>query len=208
MYGYVYLTRNLLNGRCYIGQRKGSFDSSYYGSGVALKAALLKYGRASFSVSLLVFAEDKAHLDRLEFNEIELAKFRGEDLYNIAVGGEAGMAGFKHSQESRRKMSAAHKGVPLSPSTCAKMAMHMRGSGNHFYGRSHSEQTRRKISEKVSGERHNRWGKKVPDHVKEKIAKAHLGKPKGPMDDEHKAAIGRGVVAFWANKRTKQSALS
>ena len=33
MYGYIYKTTNLLNGRIYIGKRKGDFDNNYFGSG-------------------------------------------------------------------------------------------------------------------------------------------------------------------------------
>ena len=45
MYGYIYVTTNLINGRKYIGQHaKPEFDESYYGSGTALKPAIKKYG--------------------------------------------------------------------------------------------------------------------------------------------------------------------
>ena len=43
MYGYIYLTTNLINGKKYIGQhRSKEFDKSYFGSGVVLLKALEK----------------------------------------------------------------------------------------------------------------------------------------------------------------------
>lgn len=37
MYGYIYLTTNLLNNRMYIGKHKSDiYDKSYYGSGKIL----------------------------------------------------------------------------------------------------------------------------------------------------------------------------
>lgn len=34
MYGYIYITRNLINKKIYIGKHKSEkYDSSYYGSG-------------------------------------------------------------------------------------------------------------------------------------------------------------------------------
>ena len=54
MYGYIYLTTNLINGRVYVGKHKSSkYDSSYYGSGKAIKNALKKYGVENFSNEIL-----------------------------------------------------------------------------------------------------------------------------------------------------------
>lgn len=45
MYGYVYQTINLINGKKYIGKHKSNvFDESYKGSGVYLSRAIKKYG--------------------------------------------------------------------------------------------------------------------------------------------------------------------
>lgn len=49
MYGYVYKTTNLINGRIYIGQHKSNgLDEQYIGSGKILGIALKKYGRRNF----------------------------------------------------------------------------------------------------------------------------------------------------------------
>ena len=47
MYGYIYLTTNLLNGKKYIGKHTHSeFDfEKYRGSGKVLKEAFNKYGK-------------------------------------------------------------------------------------------------------------------------------------------------------------------
>lgn len=45
MYGYIYETTNLINGKKYIGKRvKPKFDGNYKGSGKVLKHAIEKYG--------------------------------------------------------------------------------------------------------------------------------------------------------------------
>ncbi len=41
-YGYVYKTTNMNDKKIYIGQNKGKFKSSYYGSGRYLKSAIKK----------------------------------------------------------------------------------------------------------------------------------------------------------------------
>lgn len=54
MYGYIYLTTNLINERKYIGQHTSSeFDPNYKGSGKILWQAINKYGWDNFSVRML-----------------------------------------------------------------------------------------------------------------------------------------------------------
>lgn len=52
MYGFIYITTNLINGKKYIGKRKCTFneyDDSYLGSGKLLLQAVEKYGKSNFS---------------------------------------------------------------------------------------------------------------------------------------------------------------
>lgn len=59
------------------------------------------------------------------------------------------------------------------------------GKANPFYGKTHSEETKKIISEKMSGENNPFYGKKRPEHG-EKVSKALKGKPK---TEEHKKAL-------------------
>ena len=103
-YGYVYETTNLVNGKKYIGRRKGPFDPSYKGSGIALRAALKKYGPEAFSVELLYEASDNADLNVAETAYItERNAVLSETYYNIAVGGNAW--GSPKSEETREKIA-------------------------------------------------------------------------------------------------------
>lgn len=89
MYGYIYLTENLVNGKKYIGQhRRTEFDTTYYGSGVLLSKAIQKYGKEHFKVTVLCecFSEEelneKERLFIAEHNAVESCNY-----YNIADGG-------------------------------------------------------------------------------------------------------------------------
>ena len=54
MYGYIYLTTNLINSRKYIGQHKSEcFDTNYYGSGKVLLQAINAYGKDNFKCEIL-----------------------------------------------------------------------------------------------------------------------------------------------------------
>ena len=54
MYGYIYITTNLINNKKYIGCHKSpEFDFKYIGSGSALQQAIKKYGKENFDCKIL-----------------------------------------------------------------------------------------------------------------------------------------------------------
>lgn len=54
MFGYIYETTNLINGKKYIGKHISSiFDVNYLGSGTHLKNVINKYGKENFEVRLI-----------------------------------------------------------------------------------------------------------------------------------------------------------
>lgn len=71
----------------------------------------------------------------------------------------------------------------------------MKGEGNHFYGRKHSEETKEKIRQK-------KLGTKMSKETKEKMSKAKKGVPKS---SEHKRKIGRKGLIMLKNFDTNES---
>ena len=55
MYGYIYITENLINNRRYIGQRKGKFDPNYLGSGKNIKKEIKELDRNIFVREIIEF---------------------------------------------------------------------------------------------------------------------------------------------------------
>lgn len=92
MYGYVYKTTNLINGKIYIGQHKHSeFDNKYIGSGTMLFRAIDKYGKENFSCELLEEAYSQDELNKLEKYYVDLYNARDNSIgYNLAEGGIGG----------------------------------------------------------------------------------------------------------------------
>jgi group I intron endonuclease len=168
IYGYVYETINLKNWKTYIGQHKGHWDSTYFGSGKLLRRAIKKYGIENFECNLITWAYSRDELNQLEISYI--AHYQPE--YNIAKGGEGGCGntGKHHSEESKRKISEAGKNI--SDDTKRKMSEAKRGIKL-------SEEHKRKISEAGKGrefsEEHKRKlsesGKICLMKQKEKLAK-------------------------------------
>ena len=91
MYGYIYLTENLINGKCYIGQhRSETFDKKYKGSGILINEAFKKYGVDNFITTIIEWCETKDQLnDREQYWIDHCNATNNKDLfYNIARGGE------------------------------------------------------------------------------------------------------------------------
>ena len=121
-YGLVYLLRNKINGKCYIGQTSRTleirFKSYKYGkckSQTRLYCALKKYGWDNFHKELLCYAENQEELNQKEvhciniFNSIKAG-------YNLREGGSNG----QFSDESKLKMSLSQKGKVKSDETQSK----------------------------------------------------------------------------------------
>lgn len=92
MYGYIYKTTNLINGKIYIGQKKSDvfLGNKYLGSGKILQLAVEKYGKENFSVELLHESLNKLDLDAMEICYIYNYRNMGYSMYNIADGGNGG----------------------------------------------------------------------------------------------------------------------
>lgn len=118
-YGYIYETKNLINGRMYVGQRKGVFVPWYCGSGTAIIGAVNKYGKKNFSVKTIAWSESESQLNALEESILAFYWERfGKDLmYNITKGGHQPppRTGWHHSPETRLRMSEANKGRVSPP---------------------------------------------------------------------------------------------
>lgn len=143
MYGYVYKTTNLNNGRIYVGQKKGVFNPSYFGSGLNIRRALKKHGDESFKVETICYLTTKQELD--EFEKFLIDKYREilgrRNLYNIAKGGMGGhfydtppRLGKKNSLECREKLRIANLGKK-TPSVGLKLSLRQKGKNNFWYGK-------------------------------------------------------------------------
>ena len=111
MYGFIYITTNLVNGKKYLGQRKYSKGwESYLGSGVAFKKALKKYGKENFKREIIIEAETAEELNQFEKElSIKYDVVNSDNWYNLCYGGGA-TTGYVFSEESKRKMSEKAKG--------------------------------------------------------------------------------------------------
>jgi group I intron endonuclease len=118
--GLIYLITNTVNGKVYVGQTNRSLKKRWQahckaaqaGEPWALARAIRKYGKEAFTIAVLEAAavEDlgAAEIKWIEHYESFTDRSKG---YNLTAGGEGGIRGYKHSEESKRLMAEANKGA-------------------------------------------------------------------------------------------------
>lgn len=131
----IYKTTNLINGKWYIGKHSKS-NSSYLGSGVALKKAIKKYGRNNFKRETLIEC-NIANLDILEIEFIKRYDALSDPMsYNMNAGGTGGnsLLGYTDEQLKEFKSKCSHK-----------------GSKNGFFNKQHSQESIDTMIKKKTG---------------------------------------------------------
>jgi group I intron endonuclease len=125
LYGQVYLITNTVNGKRYVGQtirtlperwREHIKECPTFPS--PINFAIRKHGKEKFTIETLVTAETVEQLNKDEDFYILLLGTIGRNTgYNSRLGGSLG----KLSEETKAKISAAHKGKTFSPETLQRM---------------------------------------------------------------------------------------
>jgi len=171
----------MINNKMYVGKMSKPVNKSkyYLGSGVVINKAIQKYGKESFIKEIL---EENIKPEELSIREIfwiEKLNTKRPNGYNLTDGGE-GTAGYKKthtqienhrkaitgkkaSEETRKKMSDAHKGKKLSPE-------HVMNVSKALTGRKLSPEHIKKVSE-------GNKGKKISEDQKRMISEFHKGRP-------------------------------
>ena len=202
----VYLIRNSVNGKVYIGKtvktaqqrwKQHCAASKVADSSIHLRAAIRKYGPQVFDISVLAVATSKSELNDLERKYIAMYQSTvSERGYNQTLGGDGASIGNRNrvgchlSPEHKAAISAANKG-PKSAETRARMSA---VQSVRTWG--HSDVTRNRLAAKP------RQGS--PEH-RAKLRAAHLGKKQSAETIAKRAAamIGHSVSA---ESRAKSSA--
>jgi group I intron endonuclease len=132
----VYKITNLIshikqpNDKFYIGitiqELKKRFEHHCTAGKRHITNAIKKYGKNNFNVEII----DKANsITELKNKEIDYIK-KLKPYYNKTLGGD-GVFGYKHTEETKKKLRIASKKRKFTPETIKKMS----GVNNHNYGK-------------------------------------------------------------------------
>ena len=191
---YVYEHIRLDNNTCfYVGKGKGNrayeLDRNDFHDNISNS-----YGHAVVIVKDNLTEEEAFELERDTIEDyvftlgygidIEGYKNRENDefLTNLTFGGE-GSSGFKHSEETKRKISESHKGIKLSEETKQKLS-----EANKE--RKYSEEAKRKMSEAKKGIQ-------LSEEHKKKISESCKGRQ---LSEETKRKLSKKVICITTGK--------
>jgi group I intron endonuclease len=128
--------------------------------GFIISRALIKYGYANFSVSILEYCDKSDLLVKEQYYFDKL-----DPQYNILkIAGSS--QGYKHTDESKAKRSKALKGVYTgiksarygkthTVETKLKMSLMREGVNNYFYGKIHNVDTKELMRQKALNRKHS-----------------------------------------------------
>ena len=174
MSNYTYMVTNNINGKVYVGSHcwKGEgIDPDYYGSGTAITRAVKKYGKENFQVEVLYYYDTVEECRKDE--ERILTEYNVRDCphsYNC----KNGAVGWTSED--------------------------MTGEKHPFYGRTHTEEAKKKLSQAMKG-------KTFSDEHRKNLSQSKKGKT---FSDEHRKKMSQAknykklpVVAIDKNGKVK-----
>lgn len=178
MYGYIYKTTNLLNGKIYIGQKKSNvFRPDYYGSGVIINRAIEKYGKENFKIEIVEWCKNRDDLCEREIFHIanEKSLYGFGKGYNITPGGEYGDSFTHHpdKEEIRKRMSIANTGRKHTEEWKKKASIRMSGKNNPMYGVPSPNKGKKASLETIEKLRKINRGRKYTEEQKKKMRKKY-----------------------------------
>jgi len=197
---YIYVKTHKNTGLKYLGKTKNTDPHLYPGSGVYWQAHLKKHGK-HFDTEILRECQTK--------EEVKEWGLYYSNLWNVAEseewanfmpesgegGATKGMTGKTHSEETKKKMSIAHKDKQVSQETRQKMSNWQKGRKRpDLRGKTPSDETRKKLSDALTGYVRG----PMPDEQKNKLSKKLKGRV---MSEETKKKMSDARKKLWAEKK-------
>lgn len=154
--GKIYKLENTQNGKVYIGQTSKLLSERFQahvnvaksGSNLKLSRAIRKYGEESFIISEIDSAKTKEELNTKEIYWIDFYDSLNSG-YNKTLGGEGGNTYIGKTEdelkEIKNKISIANRGA-----NNGNKGQYV-GEKNSMYGKHHSDATKKKISDTLTG---------------------------------------------------------
>jgi len=212
-FGFVYIITNMKSGKAYVGckqyfrgkSKKKMQWETYIGSSKYLKADIEKIGKEHFTFEVIAEYKNKRSLRYYEAYyqmkwDVLTAVIEGTDepaYYNSYVGGK-----FYRPVESYqdpdylKKLSDSHKGQKVSDETRKKLSEKLSGSNNGMFGKKQTDEAKKKIGE--FQKKLSRNGR--PPEVKEKIRQSLLGHK---VSDETRKKLSKAHKGHPISNKTK-----
>ena len=179
----IYKITDLSNGKFYVGRTQRTPEERFQEHCRAdslLGRAIRAHGKEQFKIEIIAETDDFDEANELERHFISELRCKNPNGYNMTDGGD-GRTGCPHTAEE-----------------CAKISAALKGKSNGREGTKHSESTKQKIAEKLTGH-------EVPKPVRDKISVKLTGRTTRPRTNDEKARIAAGVKASWAKRKAQKN---
>ena len=178
MFYYTYKTTNTINGKYYYGRHSAKrLRNSYLGSGVAIKTAIKKYGKACFSKEIIniFLTYDESVADEICIVTKDIVD--DPMSYNLTEGGEGG--GIAWTEDRKKHHSEKMKG---------------RNTGKDYYTEDGYNDLVEKTKKRVArGEIGIKKGAKFNQETCDKMSLYWMGRPRQPHRQETKDSISKNL---------------
>ena len=175
----IYKITNLINNKIYIGQHvTTNINDDYMGSGDHIKNAIKKYGIENFKKEIIAECSSFDEMNDLEGELVNQDFVNNPNTYNHAIGGTYGWKNcLKYKSEEEVQNIRKHAGDAIinlmknpeyRKQHVEKISNGLKEAGfdpRTFLGKTHSEETKRKMSEThkrnnhQKGEKNSQFGK-------------------------------------------------
>lgn len=165
MTGHVYIIKNTVNSKVYVGQTTVSIETRFIqhcgktSNCAALRNAITKHGKDQFHIESVFQCNSMEELNKKEKELIENLNSIAPNGYNLRTGGD----NFLMSDETKNKMSKSKMGVLKSEETKKRMSEAWKG-----VPKPKSEEWRKKQSLKMMGKKHSPEAKRKMAEAKKK----------------------------------------
>lgn len=190
------MIKNLVTGRVYVGSSRSIKERIYFHKNALkknkhfnkiLQNSYNKHGKEAFKFSIIEECEREKLVEREQF-WVDWYRINGK-VYNVRVECVNNMLGFKHSEETKRKIGKSfigRKKEPLSEEAKERLR-------KAFLGKKHTEEARKKMSLANKGRIPWIAGKHHTEEAKKKIRKASKERSEETKEKIRKARLGRKV---------------
>lgn len=206
-YFLIYKITNLINNKIYIGQHvTTNVNDDYMGSGEHIKNAIKKYGVENFKKEIIAECSSFDEMNDLEKELVNQDFVNNPNTYNHSIGGSYGWKNclkYKSEEEIyaiRKNAGDAVINLMKDPEYrkqhVEKISNGLKEAGfdpRTFLGKTHSEETKRKMSETHKLNKHQK-GEKNSQFGKCWICNFELQENKSIKKDELRAWLEKGWI--------------
>jgi hypothetical protein len=203
----IYKITNLINNKIYIGQHvTTNIDDSYMGSGDHIKNAIKKYGLENFKKEIIAECSSFEEMNELEKKLVNHEFVQNPNTYNHSIGGSYGWKNclkYKSEEEIytiRKNAGDAVINLMKDPEYrkqhAEKISEGLKEAGfdpRTFLGKTHSKETKRKMSETHKRNKHQK-GEKNSQFGKCWICNLELQENKSIKKDELNTWLEKGWI--------------